>query len=402
MQTVREKAGLVVMAAGLLLAASETFAVSLEIELRHSFDGQPLVLNSLRYKNARNETLSVTRLSYLLSGFALERPDGTWVELADHYAWMDAAQRRTSMRLDGVPPGSYRNISFYIGPDAVANAAGPEKFSAGHQLNPNLNGLHWSWQGGYIFLALEGRYRPASGEAKGYAYHFARDPNRTRITVAARLDLTRDAGVQLDFDLASLLKSPRPLSFDEDGPSTHSRDGDPIAAALVVNLTGAFRVRQVMSLGASLSQIAPVKPLYLPDQFTPYRFKMSGTFPLPDLPRDNPLIEERVQLGERLFRETALARDGTLSCASCHVASTAFADPRRHSTGVGRQAGTRNAMPLFNLAWKTSFFWDGRAPSLRAQALMPIQDHAEMDESLTNVIAKLSSMAEMDYATLFA
>jgi cytochrome c peroxidase len=48
-------------------------------------------------------------------------------------------------------------------------------------------------------------------------------------------------------------------------------------------------------------------------------------------------------------------------------------------------------MPLFNLAWKNSFFWDGRAPSLRAQALMPIQDHTEMDESLTNVVVKLQS-----------
>jgi cytochrome c peroxidase len=44
---------------------------------------------------------------------------------------------------------------------------------------------------------------------------------------------------------------------------------------------------------------------------------------------------------------------------------------------------------LFNLAWRNSFFWDGRAPALRAQALLPIQDHTEMDESLTNVVAKL-------------
>ena len=57
-------------------------------------------------------------------------------------------------------------------------------------------------------------------------------------------------------------------------------------------------------------------------------------------------------------------------------------------------------MPLFNLAWKSSFFWDGRAPSLRAQALMPIQDHAEMDESLTNVVAKLAALPA--YPKLFA
>src|SRR6185295_5732458 len=122
-------------------------------------------------------------------------------------------------------------------------------------------------------------------------------------------------------------------------------------------------------------------------------------FPRPDLPHDNPLIEERVQLGERLFHETALSRDGTLSCSSCHAASAAFADPRRHSIGVRGQRGTRNSMPLFNLAWKTSFFWDGRAPSLRAQVLMPIVDHTEMDETLDRVISKLA--ATTDYPPLF-
>jgi YHYH protein/Di-haem cytochrome c peroxidase/Cytochrome c len=57
-------------------------------------------------------------------------------------------------------------------------------------------------------------------------------------------------------------------------------------------------------------------------------------------------------------------------------------------------------MPLFNLAWKTSFFWDGRAPALRAQALIPIQDHLEMDETLENVVAKLT--ANPAYPPLFA
>ncbi|MEY3896979.1 MAG: hypothetical protein RLZZ214_2500, partial [Verrucomicrobiota bacterium] len=92
-------------------------------------------------------------------------------------------------------------------------------------------------------------------------------------------------------------------------------------------------------------------------------------------------------------------RDGTLSCASCHAADAAFSDPRKFSTGVRGQTGTRNSMPLMNLAWKTSYFWDGRAPSLRAQALMPIQDHTEMDETLERVINKLT--AKSDYPPLF-
>jgi cytochrome c peroxidase len=62
--------------------------------------------------------------------------------------------------------------------------------------------------------------------------------------------------------------------------------------------------------------------------------------------------------------------------------------------------GSRNAMPLFNLAWKTAFFWDGRASTLREQVMMPIQDHREMDETLTNVVRKLAPYTEL-FASAF-
>ncbi len=372
---------------------------TLEVTMRHTFNGNPLLLDSLRYANAAGETLSFTRLSYLLTGFAVEREDGAWVELPDQPAWMDAEKRRTVVRLDGVPEGKYRALRFYLGPDVTANASDPAKLPADHPLNANLDGLHWSWQGGYIFLAVEGHFRSGPEELRGYAYHLARDPNRTRISLAAPLDLTHDAGILLDFDLTALLNAPRPLSFAKDGTATHSRDGDPVAAAMVANLPSAFRVRQVMSATPAAAKLPPVTPLYLPEKFTPYRFTMSGTFPVPDLPRDNPLTEERVALGKALFHETALSRDGTISCASCHDPNFAFTDARRFSLGVRGQKTTRNSMPLVNLAWKTSFFWDGHAPSLRAQALIPIQDHTEMDETLDRVTAKLAAIGS--YPALF-
>ena len=384
----------------LWMFASDVIGATLEISVQHSFAGERLLLDSLRYQDAATETLSFTRVSYLLSGFAIEKEDGVWTELTNHFAWMDVARGRAVLRLEDVPPGKYRALRFHIGPDAPANIGDPAKWAADHPLNPNLNGLHWTWQTGYIFLAIEGHYRIGAGELKGFAHHFARDPNRTRISLAAPLDLTHDAAVLLDFDLGTLLNAPRPLSFEKDGAATHSREGDPIAAALGANLPGAFRVARIVSAVPELSRPVPVKPLFLPEKYTPYRFTMNAAFPLPALPRDNPLIEERVALGKALFNETALSRDGSISCASCHVASFAFTDPRRVSLGVDGKAGTRNGMPLFNLAWKTSFFWDGRSTSLRAQALEPIQDHLEMDETLPNVTRKLTANAT--YPPLFA
>jgi cytochrome c peroxidase len=381
----------------LLTLSPHTFAASLEIQVRSVFNGEVIQPGSLRYQSSAREAFSITRLSYLLSEFALQRTDGSWHEFTNRIAWFDLEKDRSSIRFADVPGESYRAVRFQVGLDAKANHADIATLPADHPLNPNLNGLHWSWQGGYIFLALEGMWRDSSNPFDGWSYHLARDTNSTRINVAAPLALTSDTKLELDFDLATLLNAPRPLSFARDGSSTHSREGDPIASALVANLPGSFRVRRVSALTESALIRENVKPLYLPEQFTPYRFQMSATFPIPDLPRDNPLIVERVALGEKLFKETALSRDGSLSCVSCHQQNAAFADPRRFSLGVRDQTGVRNAMPLFNLAWKDSFFWDGRAPTLRAQVLMPIQDHTEMDEQLTNIVRKLP----IDYPALF-
>ncbi|MGC3988264.1 MAG: cytochrome c peroxidase [Chthoniobacteraceae bacterium] len=372
--------------------------VTLQLQMQHTFAGEPLRLDSLRYQNSAQETLSVTRLSYLLSGFALQKSDGTWLELPGQVAWMSEDQHRTAALLQKVPPGNYLTLRFDVGLDAKANATDPGKLAPGDPLNPELNGLHWSWQGNYIFLALEGLFRQGNAQPGGYVYHLAHEANRTRINLAAPLDLTHDAAVTVGFDLAALLNAPHPLSFTRDGVSTHSRAGDPVASTLAGNLPTAFRLLSVTSLLPQISQPSPLKPLYLPATYTPYAFKMSASFPIPDLPRDNPLIVERVSLGDKLFHDDALSRTHTVSCATCHQEDYAFAEPRPFSHGVENRVGRRNAMPLFNLAWKSEFFWDGRAPSLRIQTLMPVQDHREMDTTLGQMVKNVA--AKPEYAAL--
>jgi len=65
-----------------------------------------------------------------------------------------------------------------MGLDAATNAADSAKWPPDHPLNPNLNGLNWSWQGGYVFLAIEGHYRSGKSGPERFCYHLARDPNR--------------------------------------------------------------------------------------------------------------------------------------------------------------------------------------------------------------------------------
>ncbi|MCE2497078.1 MAG: c-type cytochrome [Flavobacteriales bacterium] len=124
---------------------------------------------------------------------------------------------------------------------------------------------------------------------------------------------------------------------------------------------------------------------------TPYAV-VTGDFPVPNLPPDNPLTQSGVQLGKMLFFETKLSLDNSMSCGTCHRQEHAFTDTNRFSLGVHGLPGKRQAMTVFNMAWNSNgFFWDGRAPLLRDQALMPIIDSLEMAETLENVVAKLTA-----------
>jgi len=124
---------------------------------------------------------------------------------------------------------------------------------------------------------------------------------------------------------------------------------------------------------------------------TPYTLEIPMGFPQPLLPADNPLTVEGIALGRMLFYDPILSRDSTQSCASCHHADYAFTDMgKKYSVGIDGIAGKRNSMPLANLAWQEQFFWDGRAPSLRTLALVPIQDPIEMHETLPRAMEKLN------------
>lgn len=118
-----------------------------------------------------------------------------------------------------------------------------------------------------------------------------------------------------------------------------------------------------------------------------------GALPSPNLPDDNLLTKQGVELGRMLFYEKLLSKDVTQSCANCHRQEHGFSDTTKFSIGVEGLPGKRQAMSVFNMAWNSNeFFWDGRAHLLRDQAILPIQDELEMDETLDNVLIKLSSV----------
>lgn len=103
------------------------------------------------------------------------------------------------------------------------------------------------------------------------------------------------------------------------------------------------------------------------------------------------MTREAVELGRFLFYDKSLSSDSSVACASCHEQKASFSDNRRFSVGVRGRKGHRNSMQLVNLVSDQRFFWDGRAASLEAQVLMPIEDTNEMDLPLDELMARLKS-----------
>lgn len=119
----------------------------------------------------------------------------------------------------------------------------------------------------------------------------------------------------------------------------------------------------------------------------------------PEIPEDNPMTEQGIELGRKLFYDPILSRDETVSCATCHLQSNSFSDPDQTSEGVDGLTGTRNSMSISNLMWNTQLFWDARRTTLEDQAYDPVRNPIEMDNNWTEVVDRLSH--HPDYPRLF-
>ncbi|VTR35114.1 cytochrome-c peroxidase [Sphingobacterium thalpophilum] len=133
----------------------------------------------------------------------------------------------------------------------------------------------------------------------------------------------------------------------------------------------------------------PEIPLEMPQGFPAVNSSLSKNKP----------TEYGVQLGEKLFHEKKFSGNNTISCASCHRQSNAFADNNAQAIGIYGRIGLRNTPPIQNLVFMKSYNWDGSKLTLESQPLVPIITHEEMNSSILEVIGKLK--VEHDYKELF-
>lgn len=110
-------------------------------------------------------------------------------------------------------------------------------------------------------------------------------------------------------------------------------------------------------------------------------------------PADNPSTEAKVELGKMLFFDPRLSSTGSVSCNSCHNVMASGEDNRAGSVGVHGQVGGRTAPTVWNAAFNSVQFWDGRAPSLEEQAKGPVTNPIEMGmPDWAQVVARLKQV----------
>jgi cytochrome c peroxidase len=141
-----------------------------------------------------------------------------------------------------------------------------------------------------------------------------------------------------------------------------------------------FHLRVVLVAGVLASGVAPARSAV----------EWQALPTVAPAPADNPTTAAKVRLGKMLFFDPRLSSTGTVSCFSCHNVMEGGDDHRPVSIGVEAQRGGRNAPTVFNAAFLSAQFWDGRAATLEAQAKGPPANPIEMGmKSLEAVIYRI-------------
>jgi len=132
-----------------------------------------------------------------------------------------------------------------------------------------------------------------------------------------------------------------------------------------------------ITFGAILFAMEPITPIELPTS----------------------LNHQKVKLGEKLFFDTRLSRDNTVSCANCHNLEEGGDDNLQFSFGIDGQEGDINSPTVLNATNNFRQFWDGRAKNLQEQAAGPVENPVEMGFTFKELIPKLK---KTEYKNLFS
>jgi hypothetical protein len=209
------------------------------VNINHTFDNEPLTFLTEEYSLASGEKVFFKRLAYILADFYLVKADDTRVSLADQYALLNPKSDPSNFTLLNIPMGEYKAFGFSIGLDSIINHGNPNQYPATHPLSPINNSLFWSWQGGYVFTAIEG---DVSGTTDKFVFHLAGSNNKLDFEFPINITKGMTAlDANLTYNLAEAFKNPEVYSIANDGNSAHSTT-DTVTTKLIGNMGDIFKL----------------------------------------------------------------------------------------------------------------------------------------------------------------
>lgn len=169
---------------------------SFSMEFENQVNGNPLILNTSTYKNAKNEDFKISVFKYYVSNIKLSKADGSTYLIPESYFLIDASKDDSkNIALKDVPAGDYTKIEYTIGVDYARNFAGAQTGA----LDP-INGMFWTWNSGYIFVKLEGTSPVSTAAGNALTFHIGGvvDPNNTIRTFSTEINAANPLRIRSD------------------------------------------------------------------------------------------------------------------------------------------------------------------------------------------------------------
>jgi hypothetical protein len=211
---------------------------NLRLSVGHTFGNVPLQAAPATYTTTANDTVKITELRYYISHVTLTTAAGNKVNLENHNLLDYTPGQNTEITLQNVPAGTYTSISYIIGVDSVSNSSGAQV----GDLDPS-NGMFWTWNTGYVFFRLKGRYG-----ASNNSYSFDIGGGNNRMFATHSLSAYNVSGTSvtatLSFDVSRVFNAPNVYDLKVDVDEIHT-SGSPALLKLKPNVEGAFALTGV-------------------------------------------------------------------------------------------------------------------------------------------------------------
>jgi cytochrome c peroxidase len=170
-----------------------------------------------------------------------------------------------------------------------------------------------------------------------------------------------------------------------------------VAATAVCAAVGVWWVARAPTSGPQPTSTASAEPA--PVKIPEAWLASFGTLPTEIGSPANELTEAKIDLGRMLYYDPRLSRGQDVACQTCHPLDKWGSDGRRVSEGHRGQQGRRNALSVYHAAGAFALMWDGRSPTIEAQASLPLFEPTEMATVEGDVVRLVQSIP--GYQTAF-